>query len=247
MSGSHRAIRRPAAATGDAAKQARGRAVTVALIVLLCGLLGFGVATQVRRTAAGDSLAGMRPDDLVQILDRLHRREEQLTAEVVDLQNRLAQLRAGGAASGRALAEAERQAAQLAILAGTTPATGPGVIIEIKDPATSVSAETLLDTLQELRNAGAEAIQVGSVRVGFNSAFSGPLGSIVFDGIAISPPYRILAIGDPPTLAAAMAIPGGVIDTVRRTNAEISIVQGERIVVDALRSAPVQQYARPTG
>jgi uncharacterized protein YlxW (UPF0749 family) len=219
----------------------------IGVILVLCALLGFGIATQVRRTAAGDSLATMRPDDLVQIQDGLQQREDDLNAEVAALAGTLARLRAGGASSGQALAEAQRQAEQLGILAGTVAAHGPGVRITIGDPAHSVAPEVLLDAVQELRNAGAEAQQIDRIRIGMNSAFTGDRSEIRLDGVVVGRPIVILAIGDPPTLAAAMAIPGGVVDSVKRTGATITVTQSDTVVIDALRAVHPPQYARPTG
>jgi uncharacterized protein YlxW (UPF0749 family) len=219
----------------------------IGVILLLCALLGFGIATQVRRTADGDSLAGLRPDDLVQILDGLQQREDDLTAEISSLESTLAKLRAGGASSGQALAEAQRQAQQLGILAGTVAAHGPGIRITISDPAHSVAPEVLLGAVQELRNAGAEAQQIDHIRIGVSSAFTGDRSQLLLDGRALSRPMVIVAIGDPPTLAAAMAIPGGVIDSIKRTGATVEVTQSDLVVVDALRPQHDPQYARPTG
>ncbi len=95
------------------------------LIAALCALLGFAVVLQVQRTAAGDTLAAARPDDLVQILDELQRREADLNTEIAGLQDSLGRLQRSGESSAEALAEARRQSAALGILTGTVPATGP--------------------------------------------------------------------------------------------------------------------------
>jgi uncharacterized protein YlxW (UPF0749 family) len=217
------------------------------VVAVLCALLGFAVVLQVQRTAAGDNLETARPDDLVQILDGLQRREDDLNAEIADLQATLAKLQRSGASSEEALAEAQRQAAALGVLTGTAPATGPGVTITIADPDGSVPPEVLLDALQELRNAGAEAFQLGDVRIGVDSAFTGTSGAISLDGVALKPPYEITAIGDPPTLAAALAIPGGVVDNVRRAGGTMDVSQSEKVVIDALREPRAPRYARPAG
>lgn len=101
--------------------------------------------------------------------------------------------------------------------------------------------------MQELRNAGAEAIQVNGIRIGMDSAFTGTNLRVALDGKAISQPYVIVAIGDPPTLSAAMAIPGGVVDSVRRTGATIVVAQSQIITVGSLRPQRAPQYARPAG
>ena len=155
---------------------------------MLCGLLGFAVVLQVQRTASGDTLQTARPDDLVQILDGLQRREDDLNLEIAELQDTLGRLQRSGASSAEALAEAERQAEALGILTGTVPASGPGITIDIEDPDRRIPPEVMLDAIQELRNAGAEAFQVGAVRVGVDSAFTGSGGTITLDGVALSRP-----------------------------------------------------------
>ena len=62
--------------------------------------------------------------------------------------------------SRAALAETQRRAKVLGILAGTLPATGPGVVVAITDPQGKVRANVVLTVVQELRDAGAEALQI---------------------------------------------------------------------------------------
>lgn len=223
----------------------RGPGIKI-VVAVLCALLGFALVVQVRRTASGDTLATARPDDLVQILDGLQRREDELNAEITDLRDTLTRLRSSGASSAEALTEAQRQAAALGILTGTVPAVGPGVRIVIDDPDGTVPPEVLLDAIQELRNAGAEAFQVGNVRIGVNSAFTGSRGAVTLDGTALSAPYTILAIGDPPTLDAALSIAGGVLDTVRRAGGSMEVTQSDEIRIDALRPVLTPRFAQPT-
>jgi uncharacterized protein YlxW (UPF0749 family) len=226
---------------------ARSSTLVKVVIAVLCGLLGFAAALQFRRTADGDTLAAARPDDLVQILDGLQRREDELNSEIADLQEVLARLNRSGASSEEALAEARRQAEALGILAGTLPASGPGVRITMTDPDSRVTPEVLLDAIQELRNAGAEAFAVGDVRIGTESAFTGQAGAVQVDGVPVSAPYVIVAIGDPPTLSAALSIPGGVLDTVRRAGGSLEIVQQDAVDITALRPSRAPLYARPAG
>jgi len=223
------------------------RLLVRATVALLCALLGVALAVQVRRTTSGDALATARPDDLVALLDNLQHREDTLADEVDDLQRTLDKLRRAGASSAEALAEAQRQAEALGILVGSVPATGPGVRLVVDDPDGKVPPEVLLDAISELRNAGAEAFQVGAVRIGASSAFTGTAGAVVLDGVRLTSPYVITAIGDPPTLSAAMAIPGGVLDTVRRSGGTMTTTQLDRAEVSAIRQARTPSYARPVG
>ncbi len=133
------------------------------------------------------------------------------------------------------------------------PATGPGLTMTIEDTAIGLAPETMLDVINELRNAGAEAIEVRggqgdpkiSVRVGVDTWVGGTAGALVIDGQTLNPPYTVVAIGDPPTLAAAMNIPGGAMDSVERVGGKMDVQQSDRVDVTALRQPKARQYAQP--
>ncbi|ELP46535.1 hypothetical protein D522_10087 [Mycobacterium avium subsp. paratuberculosis S5] len=219
------------------------------LAVLLCLLLGIAIVTQVRQTESGDSLETARPADLLVLLDSLRQREGTLSAEVSELQNTLNSLQASGNNDQAAIQSAQSRLAALSILVGAVGATGPGVTVTIDDPAPGVSPEALLDVVNELRAAGAEALEVNdahqSVRVGVDTWVAGTPGSLTIDSKTLSPSYSILAIGDPPTLAAAMNIPGGAQDTVKRVGGRMSVQQADRVDVTTLRQPKPHQYAQP--
>jgi uncharacterized protein YlxW (UPF0749 family) len=237
---------------GEAVAERRGRSQVAfgALAVVLCVLLGVAIVTQVRQTASGDSLETARPADLLVLLDSLQQREAALNTEVTDLQRTLESLRSSGSNDEAAIENAQARLAALSILIGTVAATGPGVTLTIADVAPGVSPETMLDVVNELRAAGAEAIQVGSpnqatVRVGVDTWVAGQPGALVMDGATLTPPYTVLAIGDPATLAAAMNIPGGAVDSVERVGGTMSVQQADVVNVTALRQAKPRQYAQP--
>ena len=211
----------------------------------MIGLLGFALAVQVRSNTSTSGLPSARQEDLVRILDELSSREERLRRQIAELEAARTRLSTTGDRSSAALEEARKRSTALGVLAGTLPAQGPGVEITLTDPERRLAAEDLLDTVEELRAAGAEALQVGGVRIGLDSSFTAVDGGIAVDGVPLSAPYTILAIGDPQTLATAMEIPGGVADTVRRVGGEARIGQRPRLVIRALRSLKEPQYSRP--
>jgi uncharacterized protein YlxW (UPF0749 family) len=231
----------------------RSSAVFGVLAVLLCLLLGIAIATQVRQTDSGDSLETARPADLLILLDSLQQREAALNTEVAELQRTLAQLEASGNSDQTAIENARARLAALSILIGTVAATGPGVTLTIGDPAQGVAAETMIDVINELRAAGAEAMEIRgqqggrdvSVRVGVDTWVVGSPGALVVDSTTMGPVYSVLAIGDPPTLAAAMNIPGGAMDSIERVGGTMVVQQSDRLDVTALRQPKERQYAQP--
>jgi uncharacterized protein YlxW (UPF0749 family) len=227
----------------------RGRTAFGTLAVLLCLLLGVAIATQVHQNNSGDSLDTARPADLLVLLDSLRQREATLSTEVAELQRTLAALQASGSSDQAAIQNAQARLAALSILIGTVGAVGPGVTVRIADPGPGVAAQALLDVIDELRAAGAEAIQVGdghqAVRVGVDTWIVGSPGALTIDDKTLTPPYSILAIGDPPTLAAAMNIPGGAVDSVKRVGGTMSVQQGDKVDITVLRQPKPRQYAQP--
>ncbi|WP_019972834.1 DUF881 domain-containing protein [Mycobacterium sp. 141] len=234
-------------------RRGRSQLMFGALGLLLCVLLGVAIVTQVRQNDSGDSLETARPADLLILLDSLQQREASLNTEVADLQRTLQQLQASGSSDQAAIENAQARLAALSIQIGTVGATGPGVTLTIDDTAPGVSAETMLDVINELRAAGAEAIEIrgggadqqSAVRVGVDTWVVGTPGRLTIDNVALQPPYSVLAIGDPPTLAAAMNIPGGAMDSIKRVGGTMVVQQAERVDVTALRQPKPRQYAQP--
>ncbi|MER6225680.1 DUF881 domain-containing protein [Streptomyces sp. 900105755] len=212
--------------------------------VLLFGL-GFGLAVQVASNSDSDSaLRGARQEDLVRILDELDDRTQRLEDEKTGLEKQRQELQS----SSDQAAEARRQTAekerQLGILAGTVAAQGPGITMTVDDPKGTVQADMLLDAIQELRAAGAEAIQVDGVRVIAGTYLTDSGKSVSVDGNKITQPYVFKVIGKPQDLEPALNIPGGVVQTLEKEQATVTVERSAKIVVDALRPAKQPDYAR---
>jgi uncharacterized protein YlxW (UPF0749 family) len=224
---------------------ARPRATKANLFAaLLAILLGFAVATQVRQTQS-DGLESLSQTDLITVLDNATLLSARLDQNARQLQVTSDQLANGSTGGAAALTAAQQRLDALGILAGTARARGPGIQMTIADPGAKVTPPVLLDTIEELRDAGAEAIQVDSVRIVASSHFDQGASGAEIDGIAVPQPYVILAIGDPPTMSSAMEIPGGLSENVRQLGASVTITQAKGLTVGALHALSVPRYAHP--
>ncbi|HEY0559669.1 MAG TPA: DUF881 domain-containing protein [Frankiaceae bacterium] len=201
-----------------------------ALVAVLLLLLGFAVAVTVRNEQQTSGLAVARPEDLVQLLDDLDLRNERLRQEAATLSEAQARLSSG--TTDEALIETRARTQELGVLAGTLGATGPGVTVTITDTRSQVGADVLVGAIEELRDAGAEAIDLSGIRVVASTYVVDRQGGVTVDGMPLAAPYRFTAIGDPPTLAAALRIPGGVQQTV-------SAVQGAAITITSSPSLQI--------
>ncbi|MFJ4979790.1 DUF881 domain-containing protein [Streptomyces coeruleorubidus] len=212
--------------------------------VLLFGL-GFGLAVQVASNSDGDSaLRGARQEDLVRILDELDDRTQRLEDEKQGLEKQRDELENSSDQAEEARKQTIEKERQLGILAGTVAAQGPGITMTIEDTKGTVEADMLLDAIQELRAAGAEAIQVNGVRVVAGTYLTDSGKGVSVDGNKINAPYRFKVIGKPQDLEPALNIPGGVVQTLEKEQATVTIERSTKIVVDALRAVKRPDYAR---
>ncbi|MBE3073938.1 MAG: DUF881 domain-containing protein, partial [Actinobacteria bacterium] len=224
---------------------ARPRATKAnAFAALLAILLGFAVATQVRQNQSL-GLESLRQGELITILDNATLLSSRLDQNARELQVTRDQLVSGSTNGAAALKAAQERLDALGILAGTARASGPGIRMTIVDNGAKVTPPLLLDAIEELRDAGAEAIAVGNVRVVASSYFDQGASGVEIDGKTVTQPYTITAIGDPPTMASAMEIPGGLSENVRQLGATITIAQNKDLTVGALHTLREPRYARP--
>jgi uncharacterized protein YlxW (UPF0749 family) len=214
------------------------------IVAVLLFVLGLGLAIQVRSNSDESALRGARQEDLVRILDELDNRTQRLEDEKQRLEDQRTELENSSDQAEEARKQTQQKEQQLGILAGTVAAQGPGITLTIQDPSGTVESDMLLDTIQELRAAGAEAVQVNGTRVVANTFFSGAAGDIEVDGKRITAPYTFKVIGKPQDLEPALNIPGGVVQTLEKEQATATVERSEKIIVDALRPAERPDYAR---
>jgi len=227
------------------ARALRPRATRAQLLAgVLCAALGFALVVQVRQTSDAD-LAGLRQADLVRILDETTTRGEALAREAADLQRERDELISGSDRRQAALDALQRAAETQGILTGRLPAQGPGIVVTLTEPDGAITPVTMLNLLEELRNAGAEAIELNGQRITASSAFTGTPGAVEVDGTALSAPYRWTAIGDPDTMATALQIPGGAMTAVRSNGGQGTIDRQDVLEITALRALPDPVYATP--
>ncbi|WP_380175423.1 DUF881 domain-containing protein [Kineococcus sp. DHX-1] len=214
---------------------------------VLCAALGFGVVVQVRQTDTS-GLADLRETDLVRILDDTTERGDRLAGEVQDLEATRRELTEGSDRAAAAEQAAAARAQEYGLLAGTLPAHGPGIVATVTDPGAALRSTNLIQLVQELRDSGAEGIQVGQTRVVAQTAFADGSGGVLVDGRLERSPYVVTVIGDPSTLATALDIPGGVRETLRSAGADLDVQQrpgDDGVSLTALHAVSAPQYARP--
>lgn len=212
----------------------------------LLAVLGFAATVQVQALRADDDYSASSRTELIQHLDTLQNHAQRLEGEINELERNRNKLLSGADQTKEAVEQAERRAEVLGILSGSLPARGPGVRVTIPQTPQPVEAGDVINAIEELRDAGAEAIELNDrVRIVAGSAVldhkERPV--LVVDDTVLSPPYVIDAIGDPDALGKAMTIPGGVADTITELGGETGIDRRKNIHVESLHVRVDPKYA----
>ncbi|MEV0459346.1 DUF881 domain-containing protein [Catellatospora methionotrophica] len=220
-----------------------------AVIGVLLVLLGFTLAVQLKSNSADESYNSLREEDLYVILTDLDSRAARLRQDINELEATRRELASGASSRDQILKEAQERADDIGILAGTLKAQGTGITLRFADGSGPITAEHLLNAVQELRGAGAEAIQIdgtgGSVRVIASTHFTGADGGgIVVDGVRLTGPYTVTAIG-PEDLDKAMEFRGGVVDDVTGDGGTVIVSEPHPVDITAVRGTPNLEYAKP--
>jgi uncharacterized protein YlxW (UPF0749 family) len=219
------------------------------LIVMLAAALGFLLVAQLGSTERfSRRLQAENEGDLARILSNLTTSDANLRDQIGTLKLQLQLLQTSNQQDAAAQAAAAEQLTSLQVLAGTVPVTGPGIVVTTEDPNSSLHYDLMIDLIEELRDAGAEAIAVNNRRIGAASAFDEHNGQILLDGVPLTRPYKISAIGQPATLDGGLAIPGGALDTLRTQPAvTVQVDRQAKIDLPALAAPPAFRSARPIG
>ncbi len=219
--------------------------VLVGVILLVFGLV---ITLQIRSRAGQQDYSALRRTELVAILDDLTAESRRLEAEIAELRSTQQQLLSGADRQRVAREEAERRHRELSILSGAAPAVGEGIRVVITDPNQAVGETVLLNALEELRDAGAEVIEVNDrVRVVAASWIGGDGGQLTMDGVALQRPVVIDAIGEPHALTEALRYRGGLVSEIQdeKIGGTVSISASERIEIGSTREPSPPRFAKP--
>jgi len=219
------------------------------LLVVVAGTVSFVAVSQLSgpdrfRQQLGSESEG----DLARILASLSSESTALQEELGSLKVELANLQSSSQAAGAANAADAAQLNALQVLAGTVPVTGPGLELVVDDPNGQVGFDALVDAVQELRDAGAEALACNGRRIGTSSSFSQRDGKILLDGVPLPTPYTMDAIGPAATMEGGLKIPGGTLDNLRSINGvRVDVHRSNALTMPALEHPPTFDAARPVG
>lgn len=183
----------------------RASRLTVAAVA---GLLGILIVGQLRGQAGVPGLSNLTVIELTQLIANLTTSNNQLRTEVADLARQETHLIETHSRGETTVGELTRDLSRIRAWAGLTAVSGQGIAITISGP---VGGDGIEELLNELRNAGAEAIAVDGIRVVSGVVVAGGPGELSIENSPLGNAFEIRAIGSPQILTGTLTRTGGVI------------------------------------
>ncbi len=177
-------------------------------IFLTALFIGFLIVTQSHSfQEASDLLSRDMQSNIFQEIKILNDKNLELKEERNNLQETLDQI----IDRESALSAIENEIEKYKKLTGNNLVSGPGLTLTINE---NLSIPWIIDIINELFNAGANAISINNIRIvnktaGFDRL---PNGQILFYGTILTPPFVFEVIGDPLTLYDILNLSGGILE-----------------------------------
>jgi len=205
-----------------------GAQLSIVAVASLVGVLGVG---QLNSQARPAEISTFSAQELSTLIETLTTRNRELRTGLADIREQLREYQVSGPQSQSALQVSREDLRRITAFGGLGAVDGQGILMEVDG---DLDAIALNDLVNELRNAGAEAIAVDKVRITARSvAIQGPR-SLQVDGIDVGRRFTLRAIGSPDGLLGAMQRPGGIISQLKLfISATIQIRQSEAVMLPA--------------
>ncbi|MBF7083220.1 DUF881 domain-containing protein [Desulfallas sp. Bu1-1] len=210
-------------------------------IMLVTAIMGLMMALQFR--VVNQMPAGIPTDrakEIIAELKQVNREKENLTREIGDLEYKLEQLNRG---KSEAMLALESELKKVRMSAGLVTVNGPGVEVVLDNPELQESQvppelsviqdQDLLSLVNELWGAGAEAISINGQRIVATSEIRLAAPFININTTRVVPPYQVLAIGNPETLAENLELPGGLLEYFRDMGFQVTVEKHDELTIPA--------------
>lgn len=236
-------------------RRKRGELAVVAAFLVLGFLLGLQLKS-VRLHAGVDATSASRLETLQELYNNLVNERDGLKEQLTTAQKELADYRSA-AASGEEKEALKAEVDYLSMVAGLTDVEGPGVMVILQDStATNTTGDEndylihdsdLLSVVNELRDAGAQALSLNGERILATSEIRCAGSVVLINGQRLAAPFVIYAIGDPTTLYNALTMRGGVVDVLSQWKIQVNVTMSEKLLIEKYSGAIATDRLSPAG
>lgn len=235
----------------------------IPIVASICFILSFLITLQVRtiQQSEADILRLKNENELRDEINEWKDLYETANYKIKDLETKITEYKNNASTNDNTLALLNNEIEDLKILTGLEEVQGPGITVTLDDTRAinKIAADAgfydpnvyvihdsdILMVINELKASGAEAISVNGQRITALSEVRcvGPV--IQINGIRLTAPFKISAIGAPDTLASSLKLRGGIIDSIEQADIDVIIEKSDMIQIPKAEGVIEYKYATP--
>ena len=210
-------------------------------LILVYFVLGVLIVMQLRSTSRAASSV-LSTSEQPQVLTTLLESNTGLRSEIAELETQLGRLNQASQEENSAALQAELS--RLLVVSGDADVGGPGVRVYVSG---QINPLDMQDLINELRNAGVEAIALDRQRIVVRSVVAREGTGLVLDGNRLTPPYVLEAIGQPDTIEKALLRRGGLVSLLEYAypGLKITVTQVDSLTLQADKAPAEFKFAHP--
>ncbi|MEW9122308.1 MAG: DUF881 domain-containing protein [Thermotaleaceae bacterium] len=227
---------------------------------IVCAVLGLVLALQFKSVQSiyPEGIApAQKAQEMATELKKLREEKQQLLNEVNSLEARIKEIQESESKEDALIKSMSADLEKYKIIGGLRSVKGPGVIITIDDPPMDpdfmgdysvimVNYDLLLNLINKLNDAGAEAISVNDQRIVSRTEISLAGNNVNINSVPTAPPFIVKAIGSPDTMEATLNIRFGIAWEMReRYGLQVSIKKQEEVSIPRYNEVIKFRYAKP--
>ena len=223
---------------------------------IMCFALTLGICIQVKTVQGTNSTISQNYEEnnlraeVLKYKERYENRYKELEKAEAELEK----ARQSSTENNEDLEQKEQEIQQGNKMIGLTEVTGPGVIVTLSDGKSDSSLvlnasdlivhdADVLSVINELKNAGAEAISINDQRLVPTSSIVCGGNIIEINGEKVGAPFEIKAIGLPEQLAA-LSRPGGYLEILKNATVGVELKKSNNIKIPKYTGVITYQYAK---
>lgn len=224
---------------------------------MMCFALTLGICIQMKTVKGSNSIVGQSSygeDDLRAEVLKYKERYDNKYKELEKAEKELERERQNATENNSDLEQKEEEIKQGNKMIGMTEVTGPGVIVTLSDSKKDVNTALnisdllvhdadILSVINELKNAGAEAISINDQRLVSTSSIACGGNIIQINEEKIGAPFIIKAIGLPEQLAA-LSRPGGYLEILKKATVGVDLKKSNNITIPKYTGVFTYKYAQ---
>lgn len=215
----------------------KGKLTMTVTIGVMCFILTMLIFMQVKTISQTDisELETMRESELKTEITSLKAKYDETVSKIADINEKIMEYEEASIEGREASNLLKKELTETEDLLGKNAVTGEGIVIKMENVGTAkINSEDLLELLNLLKNAGAEAISINEQRIVYDSYIADINESnyITVKGTRILAPYTIKAIGNTAYLESAVSQKNyGYIDTKISEGKQVSLERKDSLTI----------------